>query len=229
MLSGVSTQEEAVSLRDRLSTGGAHPNFEDPAANCRRIHPGWKKPVGWGAVLNSPLRTGLKLSLEPEAINARLTRLEEALASGARLHQAAPQAPEEEGPPCPTIGKPPEISEEEAVPQDAPVGFWTDLAARVRGELVPPVSGFFTSTPDAPVQGALRNGCLELQCVNSFVHDTVNKPEILQRIAQCASGMLGHPVRVLAVDLQAKPKTGENLQALLEFGKKHSDIMKVKN
>ena len=109
------------------------------------------------------------------------------------------------------------------------MGFWTDLAARVRGELVPPVSGFFTSTPDAPVQGALRNGCLELQCVNSFVHDTVNKPEILQRIAQCASGMLGHPVRVLAVDLQAKPKTGENLQALLEFGKKHSDIMKVKN
>ncbi len=56
----------------------------------------------------------------------------------------------------------------------------------------------------------------------------VNKPEILQRIGQCASGMLGRPVQRVT-DLQAKPKTGENLQALLEFGKNHSDIIKVKN
>lgn len=228
MLSGVSTQEEAVSLRDRLSTGELIRILKTLQQTAAGFTRGGKNRLDGELCLIRLCEPAL--SLEPEAINARLTRLEEALASGARLHQAAPQAPEEEGPPLPDNREaPPEISEEEAVPQDTPVGFWTDLAARVRGELVPPVSGFFTSTPDAPVQGALRNGCLELQCVNSFVHDMVNKPEILQRIAQCASGMLGHPVRVLAVDLQAKPKTGENLQALLEFGKKHSDIMKVKN
>ena len=95
---------------------------------------------------------------------------------------------------------------------------WTDLAARVPGELVPPVSGFYLHTR-CPGTRRPEKWLFELQCVNSFVHDMVNKPEILQRIAQCASGMLGHPVRVLAVDLQAKPKTGEILQALLEFGK----------
>ncbi|MFR8332173.1 MAG: hypothetical protein ACLU9S_07255 [Oscillospiraceae bacterium] len=109
------------------------------------------------------------------------------------------------------------------------MGFGADLSSRVRGELGPPVGGFFTPAPDAPVQGVLKGDWLELQCVNGFVRDMVNKPEILQRIGQCASGMLGRPVQVRVTDLQAKPKTGENLQALLEFGKNHSDIIKVKN
>ena len=59
MLSGVSTQEEAVSLRDRLSTGELIrilKTLQQTAAGFTRV----EKPVGWGAVLNSPLRTGLK-------------------------------------------------------------------------------------------------------------------------------------------------------------------------
>ena len=228
MLSGVSTQEEAVSLRDRLSAGELIQILKTLQQTAAGFTRGGKNRLDGELCLIRLCEPAL--SLEPEAMNARLTRLEEAIASGVRLPQAASQEPEAARSPLPDDrDAPPEISEDRPVRQEVPVGFWTDLATRVRGELGPPVSGFFTSTPDAPVQGTLQEGCLELQCVNSFVHDMVNKPEILQRIAQCASGMLGRPVRVLASDLQAKPKTGENLQALLEFGKKHSDIIKVKN
>ena len=132
MLSGVSTQEEAVSLRDRLSTGELIRILKTLQQTAAGFTRGGKNRLDGELCLIRLCEPAL--SLEPEAINARLTRLEEALASGARLHQAAPQAPEEEGPPLPDNREaPPEISEEEAVPQDTPVGFWTDLAARVRG------------------------------------------------------------------------------------------------
>ena len=191
MLSGVSTQEAAVSLRDRLSTGELIRIFEDPAANCRRIHPGWKKPVGWGAVLNSPLRTGLKPGTGGHKRPPHPAGGSSCLRSQA--DQQRPRRRKKRALPARRSGKPP--GDFRRRKPYLRMHLWASgLTWRpgCGGELVPPVSGFFTSTPDAPVQGALRNGCLELQCVNSFVHDMVNKPEILQRIAQCASGMLGH-------------------------------------
>ena len=228
MLSGVSTEEEAVSLRDRLSAGELIQILKTLQQTAAGFTRGGKNRLDGELCLIRLCEPAL--SLEPEAINARLTRLEEAAASGVRLQQAARQEPTEERPPVPDDAEaPPESAEPESLPQEAPVGFWADLSSRVRGELGPPVGGFFTPAPDAPVQGVLKGDWLELQCVNGFVRDMVNKPEILQRIGQCASGMLGRPVQVRVTDLQAKPKTGENLQALLEFGKNHSDIIKVKN
>ena len=45
---------------------------------------------------------------------------------------------------------------------EAPIGFWSDIAAEVRKELRPPVSGFFAAAPNAPVKGVLQGNKLVL-------------------------------------------------------------------
>ena len=176
-----------------------------------------------------------QLRLDAESINARLGRVEEQLKNGIKF--SAPQAhhsveSEEEYPPIPDdTDAPPALDEmrEKPVQDEAPVGFWPDLAAEVRRELKPPVTGFFAPTPNAPVQGALRGNVLELRCANSFTMEVVNKPEILGLIGQRAAAKLGRPVRVVAIDRTARPAENKNLEQLLDFGRAHSDIVKIRN
>ena len=96
-------------------------------------------------------------------------------------------------------------------------------------ELKPPVTGFFAPTPNAPVQGVLRGNILELRCANSFTMEVVNKPEILALVGQKAGAKLGKPIRVVAVDRTAVPAANQNFQELLNFGRAHADVVKIKN
>ncbi len=98
MLSGVSTEEEAVSLRDRLSAGELIQILKTLQQTAAGFTRGGKNRLDGELCLIRLCEPAL--SLEPEAINARLTRLEEAAASGVRLQQAARQEPTEERPPC---------------------------------------------------------------------------------------------------------------------------------
>lgn len=99
MLSGVSTEEEAVSLRDRLSAGELIQILKTLQQTAAGFTRGGKNRLDGELCLIRLCEPAL--SLEPEAINARLTRLEEAAASGVRLQQAARQEPTEERPLCP--------------------------------------------------------------------------------------------------------------------------------
>ena len=114
------------------------------------------------------------------------------------------------------------------VSEDVPVGFWTDLFSGLRQELKPPVSGFFTTTPNAPVSGELRGNRVVLKCVNDFALQLVNKPEILQTVSRKASAILGRQVMTVAVDQTAKPEINDRLERLIDFGKAHSDIVNIK-
>ena len=178
-----------------------------------------------------------ELRLDAQNLNARLNRLEEQIRSGVRIAVAAPQMPaepEEERPPMPDdADAPPEFLGEEEKPamaaDNTPPGFWPDLAGRIRKQLRPPVIGFFAGTPAAPIQGCLTAKGLELRCSNSFVADMVNKPEILAIVSQTAGGVLGRNVPVQVVDMTTAPKSSQNLEQLLNFGRAHSDIVKIKN
>lgn len=229
MLSGVCSDKEALALQDRLTSGELIQILKTLQQTAAGFTRGGKTRMDGELCLIRLCEPAL--SLEPEALNARLTRLEEYAASGVSL-AASREAPGEhsdgeERPPIPDDREAPPPAPEE-IGQEAPVGFWTDLTARIRTELRPPISGFFIATQEAPVQGVLLGDRLELQCVNTFVYDTVNKPELLQLVGQKAAGMLGRQIAVRAVDLRAKPRTDGNLQELLEFGKNHSDIVKIK-
>ena len=184
-----------------------------------------------------------ELSLDAKALNARLTRLEEQMKSGqitvapqpeARKKTAAVpmQDDEDDRPPMPgDEDAPPAEEEAAAVSQprnEAPVGFWTDLVTGLRRELRPPISGFFVASPNAPVQGVLAGNRLELRCTNAFTAQMLDKPEILDVVSRKASAMLGRPVRAFAVDMTAKPQGNPRMEQLMNFGRSHSDIVKIK-
>ncbi len=178
-----------------------------------------------------------ELSLDAKALNARLTRLEDQIKSGTLVvasPAAKPDAPAEEEddrPPMPDDADAPPLEEERPMPpqSDGPIGFWTDLVGAVRKELKPPAFGFFTNSPNAPVRGVLRGNRLELHCTNSFVAQTIDKPEILETVSRKAGAMLGQPVRTFVVDLSARPAGNARMEQLMQFGREHSNIVKIKN
>ena len=178
-----------------------------------------------------------ELTLDAQSLNARLSRVEEQLKNGSFSVKAPAgrEAPEEELPPLPDDHDAPPLPYEEAptgpqvpVPDQTPPGFWPDLAAEIRKELKPPVSGFFAPTPNAPVQGAIMGNTLELRCANSFTVDVVNKPEIMALIGRKASAKLGRNVLVKAVDKTAAPATSKGMEQLLRFSENHSDVIRIK-
>jgi len=176
-----------------------------------------------------------ELSVDGEALNARLTRLEDKMRSGQFVMQSAPKAAEpidewDELPPPPDDGDaPPDLQQMPELPQtDTPVGFWADLVAQVRKELKPPVSGFFVSTPNAPVQGSLQGNRLLLICANSFAMEIINKPETLALVGQKASAILEKPVSVAVTDKAGSQVKNEQMEQLLKFGRAHSSVINIK-
>ena len=102
------------------------------------------------------------------------------------------------------------------------------MVSEIRSELRPPASGFFVTTPNAPVEGVLRENRLELVCAASFIVDVLNKPEILEMISRKASAKLGRPIRAVAVDRTKVNTKSRQMEQLLRFGQEHSDIIKIK-
>ena len=177
-----------------------------------------------------------ELNTDVSALNARLTRLEEQWKTGAVMlpqKEAKPAAPveDEELPPPPDDDDAPPEAEDSPAPKpqnDAPAGFWLDLCGGVRKELKPPVTGFFAGTPNAPVQGVLTGGRLELQCTNAFTAQMLDKPEILEVVSRKAAVMLNRQIQAVVVDLSAKPKGNPRMEQLMQFGREHADIVKIK-
>ena len=182
-----------------------------------------------------------ELNLDAKALNARLTRLEEQIKTGSFVaakpqKKAVPMRAEDDydddRPPMPDDADAPPGEDELPVPvqrNDAPVGFWSELVAAVRKELKPPVSGFFVASPNAPVQGALVGNRLELRCTNAFTAQMLDKPDILEVVSRKASAMLNRQIRAMAVDMTAKPAGNPRMEQLMQFGRQHSDIVKIKN
>jgi hypothetical protein len=170
------------------------------------------------------------------AVLARLTKIEEQIASG-NLASTAPAKPvvqmnsdkNEEIPEAEFVET---VDEEPKEPvhmvDQAPAGFWTDVAAAVRKELMPPASGFFATTPNAPLYGTVNRDKLYLVCANKFTMDIINKPDILELVARKASAKLGYSVRAIATDESVPSCKSEQMEQLLNFGKAHNTIVTIK-
>ena len=168
-----------------------------------------------------------ELSLDAQSMNARLTRLEEQIKSGQFVAAA----------PIPVVAEPAAEPEEilqdvplEAPPvftDEAPVGFWTDLVAALRMELPQSLRGFFAQGSGGPVQGVLSGDTLTLKCNDKFTMERVDNPQVKELVARKAAAKLGRPVRVTVSDTSAKPDN-KNLEQLLNFGREHSDIVRIK-
>ena len=163
MLSGVATDEEVKKLAGRFSTGELN----------RMMHVIQSTAAGFARSTSRRMDAELclvnlcqpELSLDAESVNSRITRLEEMLKNGSFQFSSAQVSvqEEEERPPRPDdFDAPPDdtVSIPAPVPDNTPVGFWVDMVSEIRSELKPPASGFFVTTPNAPVEGVLRENKL---------------------------------------------------------------------
>ena len=173
-----------------------------------------------------------ELSLDADSLNSRLTRLEEMIKGGTfAVQMPAKVSAEEERPPMPDdADAPADMLADIAEPQfdAAPTGFWVDMVSEIKAELKPPASGFFATTPNAPVVGVLKENKLELICSAGFIVEVLNKPEILEMISRKASAKLGRPIRVTVLDKTKMKNKSPKMEQLIRFGQEHSDIITLK-
>ena len=239
MLSGVASDREVSELRNQFSSG----ELVRMMTVIQQTMAGFTRSASrrMDAELCILNLCQPELSLDLESLNARLTRLEDQLKSGNLVMTAAapvvnrkpeevdddrPPMPGDEDAPPPMDGDVPAPREEKPAP--APATFWTELLAAARKELKPPASGFFVSTQNSPLKGALKGDTLQLRCINTFVADAINRPDILEVVSRKASAQLGRPIRVNVVDLSAKPAGNPKMEQLLNFGRAHSDVINIK-
>lgn len=227
LISGICTEEEIGALLPQLSSGEL----------LRITNLLQQTTAGFNRSANRRIDAELcimqlcepSLSLDAQALNARLARLEDRIASGnfssAPVLAATPEP--EELPPLPDDADAPP-AQEPAPQESVSDGFWPELVEKVRGELKPPAMGFFTTSDAAPVSGFLRGQRLILQASTEFIKRMIDKPEILQVVGAKAAAILGRQVIVQVVLQGQNPDNGnDKLQQLLDFGSEHSDIIHI--
>ena len=190
------------------------------------------------------------LKLDAQSLGARVSKLEERLATGnftpAKQQAKAESAENEEDddrPPFPDDADdplaglaPPMDAREAEKPQEkkATDGAqeeldrrWPELAASLREGLGVRERGFFA--PGGPVRPRVKGDTLILTAPSQFVLDIIKGPNVQKIAAEKASAFFGRPMQVqfaLAGQLDASGK--DPMDALLALGEEHSDIMTIK-
>lgn len=174
-----------------------------------------------------------ELVLDGEALNARLTRLEDQLRSGsfqiASPQKVAPVEEEEEYPPMPGDEDAPPEPEQKPPVEQLPTGQWVDIVTQAKKELPPWLLGYFGTTPDSSVVGVIKNGKLVLLCNSQYVLDTVNKPEVLEIFARKTSVKMGAPIQAVAMLKTSANTSSAQFEKLMDFGRGNPDIIHIKD
>ena len=190
------------------------------------------------------------LKLDAQSLGARVSKLEERLATGnftpAKQQAKAESAENEEDddrPPFPDDADdplagiaPPMDAREAERPQEKKETDgaqeeldrrWPELVASLREGLGVRERGFFA--PGGPVRPRLKGDTLILTAPSQFVLDIIKSPNVQKIAAEKVSAFFGRPMQVqfaLAGQLDASGK--DPMDALLALGKEHSDIMTIK-
>ncbi len=190
------------------------------------------------------------LKLDAQSLGARVSKLEERLATGnftpakqtAKAENAQDDNEDDDRPPFPDdaddplagIAPPMDAREIERAPEKASDGaqeeldrHWPELAASLREGLGVRERGFFA--PGGPVRPRLKGDALILTAPSQFVLDIIKGPNVQKIAAEKASAFFGRPMQVqfaLAGQLDASGR--DPMDALLALGKEHSDIMTIK-
>ena len=177
---------------------------------------------------------------------ARVARLEQQLqnapAPAAPPASPAPASPASAAPPAPEDPAAPEVPWEEPAPQEketfpekpAPEeNFWPAFAATLPGKVPPSVLPYL-NRPEK-VAGVWTDGVLTLWTEDKFICERLNKPAVLQPLAQAAGAFFGCSGAQAAVRMGAPPerppagdgKAGgkqDALDELLAFGSQFDNI-----
>ena len=242
MLSGIATEQQALALQDMFSPGELMRVLTETQKT--RASFGKNTDVRVAAELLLMQLCEPALRLDAQALNARISRVEEQLASGV-LVKAAPQTSgdeyDDDRPPFPNDADDPErgsappaappvqAQPAPAAPKpEAPAGFWPALSEKLRAELSAKDRGFFAA--NGPLHPVLQGeSTLIMAADNEFVLGMVKKPAIEQLIREKASALLGRPVAVRFALKNRLSRVGDDpMDALVQFGQQHSDIFTIK-
>ena len=228
LLSGVASDEEVESLAARFSSGELVRMLDMIQSTASGFSKSASRRLDTELCIVNLCRP--ELQLDAESLNARLTRLEDQIKSGSITFAAVPaRANAESVAPVTETGAEdePDIQDEETEEITA-VGLnaatWVDICAQLRMQLRPPVSGFFA--PNGPVEGLIKGEVFVLSCANAFTKQVVDKPEVLQLVAEKVSAAMGRPMRVVAAD--RADVSNKKLENLLQFGRDHADVIRIK-
>ena len=238
MLSGIATEQQALALQDMFSPGELMRVLTETQKT--RASFGKNTDVRVAAELLLMQLCEPALRLDAQALNARISRVEEQLASGV-LVKAAPQTSgdeyDDDRPPFPddaddpARGQLPEMPPAQPAPApqaETPAGFGPALSEKLRAELSAKDRGFFAA--NGPLHPVLQGeSTLIMAADNEFVLGMVKKPAIEQLIREKASALLGRPVAVrFALKNQVSNLGKDPMDALVQFGEQHSDIFTIK-
>ena len=232
MLSGVATDAEAVALSNRFSYGELVRMVGVIQATLASFNRSASRRMDAELCVVNLCQPELDADLT--SVIARITKLEDQIRSGVVMQQAAQAQPNVDNStrmqsandlePAQVIAA--EI-QPSALEDEAPVGFWADIVAGVKSELSPAFRGFFAISANSPIRGILSGDRLLLVCTNKYVIEMVNKPDIISLVARKASAKLGRPIRVAVTDGSGVQENNEQMEKLLDFGRSHSDIIKI--
>jgi len=131
-------------------------------------------------------------------LSARVAALEEKLQNAPGPVPGAVPRPAPEKKPEEKVEKKPETQPAPPRPEEtADAGFWPAFAAGLKGK-VPPSVVPYLNNPDK-VTGVWKNGILTLWVDGEFTRTMLNKPAILESLAQAAQARFGVPARAAVV------------------------------
>ena len=238
MLSGVATEQQALALQKSFSPGELMRILTETQKT--RAAFGKNTDVRVAAELLLMQLCEPSLRLDAQALDARLSRVEEQLASGVLVKKTAeddtagdgyeddrPPFPDDADDPARTAAPQPE-PQPDPQPQ-APAGFWPALAEKLHAALPKSISSFFIV--DGPIHPILQGDTLLMAANTEFVLDKVKKTTNIESvIREKASAILGRPVAVRFVVKDRMARFGNDpMDALVQFGEQHSDIFTIKS
>ena len=234
MLSGAASDEELLALRDRLSAGELLRMVSLLQQTASGFSRSQNRRVDAELCLLQLCRPSL--SLDAQALSARIGHLEEQLASGViaapavtaprpELAAAEPTKPSE--PAQEKLAAQPEPPAEKPGAQEAPPGFWPELAAALQQSLGPRERGFLSV--DGPVHASLAGDTLLVVADSDFVLEMIRREDVAQIIRSKASAILKRPVAVrFARKGQADAAGHDPMDALVRFGEDHPNLFTIK-
>ena len=240
MLSGIATEQQALALQSVFSPGELMRVLTETQKT--RVSFGKNTDVRVAAELLLMQLCEPSLRLDAQALDARISRVEEQLASGV-LVKSAPKASggdafDDDRPPFPDDADDPERGsappaqtqeQSSAAPQaETPAGFWPALSEKLRAALPATISGFFAV--NGPIHPVLQGEVLIMAVDSDFVLNQVKKtPDTEALVREKASAILGKPVSVRFALKNRLSRLGDDpMDALVQFGQQHSDIFTIK-
>ncbi len=171
-----------------------------------------------------------QLNLDAQALSARISKLEQQLASGKLVVEAAPEPEKEETAlqaPAPKKTEPEPFAMPELQLEELPVGFWPDVVAAVSTQLDPAEASLFSTKSDAVLRPLLKDGVLLLCADSEFVKQRIDNSRIRQIVTAAAEARLKTRIRVKVVCSPREDDSGDHFAALLAFAEQHKDIINI--